>query len=600
MGLTGFISSVTAYLTLPFRLIGYEWNRSSPLRSSPDTASPMYPDRPIRPLPKRRLRDRMSPEQAESIVYPPQPPSTGPLFNFPLSSGDRANRTPRQGEGEHHACHCGHSHSDVESEEEEDERGVPVPSSPSYHYSRNFAGKTVAGAAGAYPKPGSTSSSVDGYESFENTNNKKKRKIPNMGGASTHHTSLSAEMASMGISHAHDTAALDDGDGAGRYHGTAPSTPQHSTSGTGISGAGRGRFGRPASGRSERRVLGNSTNLANAKASSKRTDFRLGDDTVQRGRPCANSSSVGPPDQAGIISTAIANAQATPPHAGNENVSLLQQEASKSSASKTQFTFTCGSDSANKMVWPGQENGSYPQPPGAYPTAATVPPPHAARARPPGRPDAPMVATQGTQTSPSMNGTHTPPAAAAKTTAAAQKGAHPSQQAPPPRKPRRSAAKLYAYAARKRRIQQEYANFHNPPNPAWICEFCEYEDIFGRPPEALIRQYEIKDRKERKRLAEKRRLLEKARMKGRKGKKTGKKQNNANNTQHNQNPPHDRRVDDGPLDDGEYYDDEYDDEPPHAPVPGRACDHPSCPHHHHAKSSVMPPGDPRGSVANGA
>ena len=56
----------------------------------------------------------------------------------------------------------------------------------------------------------------------------------------------------------------------------------------------------------------------------------------------------------------------------------------------------------------------------------------------------------------------------------------------------------------------------------WICEFCEYESIFGSPPEALIRQYEIKDRRERKRLAEKRRLLEKAKLKGRKGKKGNK------------------------------------------------------------------------------
>lgn len=308
---------------------------------------------------------------------------------------------------------------------------------------------------------------------------------------------------------------------------------------------------------------------------------------------------LGSPDQAGIISTAIANAQATPAQVGNENVSLLQQEASKSSANKTQFTFTCGSDSANKMVWPGQENGGYPQPPGAYPAGAP-PPAQAARARPPVRPDAPMVATQGTQTSPNINGAHPP----GSKNAPPQKGAQPSQQAPPPRKPRRSASKLYAIAARKRRIQQEYANFHNPPNPPWICEFCEYEDIFGRPPEALIRQYEIKDRKERKRLAEKRRLLEKARMKGRKGKKASKKAQNNANAQHNQNPPpggYDRRADDGPLDgqDDEYYDDEYDDLPAQAPAPAGPCSHPGC-HHHHHKMTGMPPGDPRQAVANGA
>jgi hypothetical protein len=288
-------------------------------------------------------------------------------------------------------------------------------------------------------------------------------------------------------------------------------------------------------------------------------------------------------------------------------VSLLQQEAAKSSAHKTQFTFTCGSDSANKMVWPGQENSPYPQPPGAYPAShAAAPPPSQTqpiRARPPVRPDAPpMVATQGTQTSPRMNGTHPPPANRA---APPPKGAQPPQQAPPPPKPKRSASKLYKHAASKRRMQQEYDNFHNPPANPWICEFCEFEDIFGYKPKALIRQYERKDRQERKRMAEKRRLLEKARMKGRKGKKASKKaQNSANNAQHAQNPPpggYDRRPDDGSLDpqDDEYYDDDYDEVPP-APL----CHH-GCQHHLHPppqKVPGIPPGDSRMGaplVANG-
>lgn len=548
----------------------------------------MYPERPIRPLPKRRLRARLSPEQAESIIYPPAPASTVPLFRFPYSPEDhRGGKSVSRyrGDTDHHVCHCGHNHSEVESEDDiEDERGdelgAAVPPSPGYHYSRTLPGKPTAGGAGAYPKPASTSSSADGYESFENTNNKKKRKIPNR-------TRLAAEMATMGIAHSNEAALFDDKGGPSCYYSPVPSTQQHNAAGTGIAGAGRGRFGRSGPARSERRVLGiSTTNLANAKASTKR-----------------------PPDQRGIISTAIANAQATPPHAGNENVSLLQQEASKTPANKTQFTFTCGSDSANKMVWPGQDAGAYPQPPGAYPTTQTAPPPppphvQAARARPPVRPDAPMVSTQGTQTSPNINGAHP----SAGKNPPQQKGGQTGQQAPPPRKPRRSVLKLYAYAARKRQIQQEYANFHNPPNPAWICEFCEYEDIFGRPPEALIRQYERKDRQERKRLAEKRRLLEKARMKGRKGKKPNKKaQNNANNPQNNQNPPpggYDRRVDDGPLDgqEEEYYDDEYDDGPPQAPASGKPCGHPGCHHHHHHKLAGLPPGDPRGGkgIANGA
>lgn len=96
----------------------------------------------------------------------------------------------------------------------------------------------------------------------------------------------------------------------------------------------------------------------------------------------------------------------------------------------------------------------------------------------------------------------------------------------------------------------------------WICEFCEYEDIFGVPPVALIRQYEIKDRQERKRAAERRRLLEKARAKGRKNKKGSKKAaNNANtNAAAAQAPAGGAQYDANhlppPGEDPEYYDDE--------------------------------------------
>jgi hypothetical protein len=117
-------------------------------------------------------------------------------------------------------------------------------------------------------------------------------------------------------------------------------------------------------------------------------------------------------------------------------------------------------------------------------------------------------------------------------------------------------------------LQQEYQNYHHPPQKQdiWICEFCEYETIFGTPPTALIRQYEIKDRKIRKELAERRRLLEKAKMKGRKGKKGNNKgKNNAGHHAQQQPPPanHQQRYDppmDEQLGEEEYYEDdeEYD------------------------------------------
>jgi hypothetical protein len=167
--------------------------------------------------------------------------------------------------------------------------------------------------------------------------------------------------------------------------------------------------------------------------------------------------------------------------------------------------------------------------------------------------------TQGTQTSPSMAGQPS------------QDGMH-GQQQQTQRKPRRPASKRYAMAARERRAQQEYNNFHHPPKEedVWICEFCEYESIFGRPPEALIRQYEIKDEKERKRLAEKRRLLEKAKMKGRKGKKNGKNHAKANNSANqSQSAQQSYSSPDGSIppthqngdSNDDYYGDEYENEP---------------------------------------
>lgn len=141
------------------------------------------------------------------------------------------------------------------------------------------------------------------------------------------------------------------------------------------------------------------------------------------------------------------------------------------------------------------------------------------------------------------------------------------------RKKKRSPGSIYALAARQRRIQQQYTNIHHPPalEDIWICEFCEYESIFGRPPEALIRQYEIKDRKERKRLAEKKRLLEKAKMKGRKTKKATK--NASKNASHQgsyqqgydrASVGHSSAAGSG-LHDDEYIGHEYDEEP--EPIP---------------------------------
>lgn len=269
----------------------------------------------------------------------------------------------------------------------------------------------------------------------------------------------------------------------------------------------------------------------------------------------------------GIISRSIANANAEKspitPARGQENVSLLEQQASKkSSPASTQFTFTCDSQVPGTVAWPGSSS-----------SAPMHPAPAAAR-----------MSTHGTQTSPNMPASHTPnPVSQARQgLAASQHAPNAQKQAPaqePKKKNRRRTGKEYLIAARQRRQQQEFRNFHHPPAPQdiWICEFCEYERIFGTPPEALIKQYEIKDRRVRKQEAERRRLLEKAKMKGRKGKKGNKAAPKPSAAQqdrqaHHQQPAAMNQSQSQGTQSEEYYEDEYDDEyaqddpPPPSPV----------------------------------
>lgn len=74
-----------------------------------------------------------------------------------------------------------------------------------------------------------------------------------------------------------------------------------------------------------------------------------------------------------------------------------------------------------------------------------------------------------------------------------------TQPTPAQKSSHRSIVNQYTAAAKARRRETLLANRRKPPKreDIWICEFCEYEAIFGSPPEALVRQYEIKDRKQR-------------------------------------------------------------------------------------------------------
>jgi hypothetical protein len=235
---------------------------------SPDTASEQYPGRPIRPLPKRRLRERLSPDVADTIVYPPTAPAVPPLFYYPYSTAREADRSqrqhpvdrPRDDETEHNYI-SRRNVKEIESDEEyilkpytsRYSRHSPDPSGRSYRYVQ-----TPETAKYAKPDPpASTTSSVDGYDSFENTNNKKKRKIPTPGDAISNGILLSNDLASLGISSPTDDSAVreDFGSGAGQYYASPVSG-----SSQGLSGPGRGRYGRVSSGRSPLRTLSDAPN----------------------------------------------------------------------------------------------------------------------------------------------------------------------------------------------------------------------------------------------------------------------------------------------------------------------------------------------------
>lgn len=458
-------------------MVEYVWPRRSSLTRSPDTLSPVYPDRPIRPLPKNRLRSQLSPEQQSQIIYPPEPASTSPLFSFPYGVVEKID--PRAlNHHDQHVSHCTCNGDDHQDESDDDE--LVAYDHPSYRWSSPVnEGSRVDSvqrklmAAKAPPAPASTASSADGYESFENTSNKKKRKIPLSGGGGVHQSSLSQELANMGISSRED---------------------EHSDSRQ-LSGSGRGRFGRQHNAYAS--SLSAKSRGGNWKGDGTRTSKR------SRHSQAAATETDLPSEQAtehGIISQAIATAHhqlpsqpSTPTKANKE--SLLARSPSQATTPQTQFTFTCESDSSNKMVWPGQG----------------TPTPHSMPRSPLSQQPNPQSAARNQQPQPSTHQGPPPPPP--------QQG-QPRAAAPKKTRPRRPS-KEFALAERQRRLQQEYTNYHQRPtkDSMWICEFCEYEDIWGSRPEALIRQYEIKDRKERQKAEERRRLLEKAKQKNRKGKK---------------------------------------------------------------------------------
>lgn len=217
--------------------------------SAPDTPSPVYPDRLIRPLPKRTLRSRLSSDTADSIFYPPAPPATHLFYGACADNGSNDSKVYVQqpfdaeahdlnGELDNHTYENG-----VEFESADEDGPVVVRRSAGFRGSLSPSAST---APQGYPTEGphiKSSAGPDGYDAFENTNNKKKRKIPTPGNLGGHHSALSPDFASMGLTSSTPppAASANDANNVGTYYGSGhPASPV----GNGISGSGRGRLGR--------------------------------------------------------------------------------------------------------------------------------------------------------------------------------------------------------------------------------------------------------------------------------------------------------------------------------------------------------------------
>ncbi|CAZ79492.1 unnamed protein product [Tuber melanosporum] len=414
------------------------WTQINILWGTTDTSYSLVHGRPIRPLPKRRLRSRLSDDANAALFGPPQQPTT-PLFYFPYNNyaGDQAiggaSVSAGFGLGQHSA-----GDNLLDSSDEEDNSNASV--------SRGV-GSGVSGASENTP------GQPDSYEWSENTNNKKKRKIPtpaNPGGSSG-----------------------GNGGGGGGSH----SSPGFSPASTPTP---RNRW--KPSGSSQRSPL--STISTGSQGSLRRAGRRYPSspsvETFTQRLPDRRPSSVDP---------------VTPLKGSRRNAGAA---AGVGPPKQTQFTFVCESPVSASLAFSSTGNKS---------TNANTPGDSSGYPK--------SMHTVGTQTSPSISDTNAnyPPA--------------PQQVKKKSGKTRPAATSRQDYALLRRR-RQEALGGGNSNGEIWICEFCEYESIFGEAPEALMRQYEIKDRKERRKLAEKRRLLEKAKQKGKKnsgkngsGKKSG-------------------------------------------------------------------------------
>lgn len=238
------------------------------LTMSADTMSSLFPDRPIRPLPKRRLRERLSPEVAESIQYPPAPQALVPLFPYPYTLRDDehdSNLSAARNRGSDSDPRPTRRHGARVNEDNDSmaSRGHTGRDTSSSARSSRHQSKADGGRNGHAQLPLSSASSLDGYDAFENSNNKKKRKIPTAGDSALNGVlSLNdCTTANSTVEHTVEgnrDAALPSATAA---YGSGSLGP----TGQNVAGPGRGRYGRSRSARSPLRPLPDSTGNRNGK-----------------------------------------------------------------------------------------------------------------------------------------------------------------------------------------------------------------------------------------------------------------------------------------------------------------------------------------------
>lgn len=255
------------------RFTGYKFVTHSPSpHALADQASPVFPDRLIRPLPKRRIRSRLSSEQADSIIYPPASACSPPVFNSPRDPVTRAAGNNRWYDAAYdgaaddhdhdheHVCGCGEDLSGLESEDEEDKLSLSQRYSWPGRMTRLPRQQMEAGINRLRaPPPNSSTSSADGYESFENSNNKKKRKIPVSGPLGSGADNIEAAVPSHLLDDLHGNLE--------QYYASGAAVSSSSPHSLGVAGAGRGRYSRGTTrNANDRRPLASSTNLLNTNA----------------------------------------------------------------------------------------------------------------------------------------------------------------------------------------------------------------------------------------------------------------------------------------------------------------------------------------------